>query len=186
MAPDRDFAAVLQAAREGDEGALTELYRALFPRLVRYVAAVEPTEAEDLACETWLHVVGALRRFRGDEGALRGLAFTIARRRVLDARRQRARRRTGPRDPSHLIEVGPVGDVESEALSSLGTDWAIKLVTSSLPRDQAEVVLLRVIGDLSTAIVATILGKRPGHVRVLQHRALHRLARVLERQDVTR
>jgi DNA-directed RNA polymerase specialized sigma24 family protein len=34
--------------------------------------------------------------------------------------------------------------------------------------------------------VAKIVGKRPGTVRVLQHRALRRLARVLERKGVTR
>ena len=37
-------------------------------------------------------------------------------------------------------------------------------------------VLLRVVAGLEVAEVATITGKRPGNVRVLSHRALHRLA----------
>jgi DNA-directed RNA polymerase specialized sigma24 family protein len=47
-------------------------------------------------------------------------------------------------------------------------------------------VLLSVLGDLGAKEVARIVGKRPGTVRVLQHRALRRLAHVLETQGVTR
>jgi RNA polymerase sigma-70 factor (ECF subfamily) len=186
MAPDRDFESLLVAAREGEGSALTELYRALYPRIVRYASAVEPAEAEDVACDAWLDVVRGLGRFQGDEAGLRAFAFTIARRRLLDLRRRHARRRTEPRDPQALAKAGPTGNVEDEALSSLGTDWAVSLITSSLSFDQAEIVLLRVIGDLDVETVARIVGKRPGTVRVLQHRALRRLARVLEREGVTR
>jgi RNA polymerase sigma-70 factor, ECF subfamily len=186
MLSRHDFEAALAAARDGEEWALTELYRVLYSRMVRYVGAVEPAEAEDIACDTWLDVVRGLRHFRGDEAGLRAFAFTIARRRLLDLRRRRARRRTDPRDPSTLIQAGPTGDAEEEALSSLGTTWAINLITSSLSADHAEIVLLRVIGDLDVDAVAKIVGKRPGNVRVLQHRALRRLARILQREGVTR
>jgi RNA polymerase sigma-70 factor (ECF subfamily) len=181
-----DFDAMLVAARDGEGWALTELYRVLYPRMVRYLGAVEPSETEDVACDAWLDVVRGLRRFRGDEAGLRAFAFTIARRRLLDHRRRRARRRTEPRDPRALVQAGPVGEVEEEALSSLGTEWAINLITSSLSSEQADVVLLRVIGDLDVDTVAKILGKRPGNVRVLQHRALRRLARILQKEGVTR
>jgi RNA polymerase sigma-70 factor (ECF subfamily) len=181
-----DFEEVLVAARDGEEWALTELYQALYPRMVRYVGAVEPADAEDVACDAWLDVVRGLRRFRGDEAGLRAFAFTIARRRLLDLRRQRARRRTDPRDPETFVQFGPTGNAEEEALSSLSTTWAINLIMSSLSADQAEIVLLRVIGDLDVDAVAKIVGKRPANVRVLQHRALRRLARILQREGVTR
>jgi RNA polymerase sigma-70 factor, ECF subfamily len=186
MPSSYDFEAMLVAARDGEGWALTELYRALYPRIVRYLGAVEPAEAEDVACDTWLDVVRGLGRFHGDQTGFRAFAFTIARRRLLDLRRQRARRRTEPRDLRTLIQAGPTGNVEDEALSSLGTDWAISLITSSLSLEQADVVLLRVIGDLDVGAVAKIVGKRPGHVRVLQHRALRRLARILQKEGVTR
>jgi RNA polymerase sigma-70 factor, ECF subfamily len=186
MTSGHDFEAVLVAARDGEEWALAELYRALYPRIVRYVGAVDAVEAEDVACDTWLDVVRGLGRFRGDEAGLRAFSFTIARRRLLDLRRQRARRRTEPRDHRALMQAGPIGNVEEEALSSLGTDWAVHLITSSLSSEQADVILLRVVGDLEVEAVAKIVRKRPGTVRVLQHRALRRLARVLEREGVTR
>jgi RNA polymerase sigma-70 factor, ECF subfamily len=186
MTSGHGFEAVLAAARTGEEWALTDLYRALYPTIVRYVRAVEPAEAEDVACDTWLDVVRSLDRFHGDEVAFRAFSFTIARRRVLDLRRRQARRRTEPRDPRSLVQAGPTGNVEEEALSSLATHWAISLITSSLSSEQADVVLLRVIGDLDVQTVARIVDKRPGTVRVMQHRALRRLARVLQREGVTR
>jgi DNA-directed RNA polymerase specialized sigma24 family protein len=55
-----------------------------------------------------------------------------------------------------------------------------------LPPDHAEVVLLRVLGDLDAAHVAEVMGRSVSWVRVTQHRALRRLAeRVGSRLDVT-
>ena len=180
------FDEVLAAAREGEGWALTQLYRAIYPRFVRYASAVAPSDAHDIAADAWLDIARSLDRFRGNEPAFRAWAFTIARRRLLDLQRRRARRRTDPVDPGDLVGTGGRGDAEEDALTSLGTDWAISLITSSLSRDQAEVVLLRVIGDLGVSEVAAIMGKRPGTIRVLQHRAIRRLAQVLRGEGVTR
>ena len=83
-----------------------------------------------------------------------------------------------------LIERGGIGDVEEEAMTTLTTEAAIARI-AALPPDQAEVVLLRVLGGLSVQEVAAIVGKRPGTARVLQHRALKRLAREVRREVVT-
>jgi RNA polymerase sigma-70 factor, ECF subfamily len=181
-----DFDHVLSCAREGDEDALTSLYRGLYPRFVRYVGAVMPSSAEDVAADAWLDVARSLGRFRGGESDFRAWAFTIVRRRLLDLRRAQARRRTDPVDPFALTEPVEGGNVEDEAIGSLEASWAVRLITSSLSRDQAEVVLLRVLGDLSVAQVAEIMGKRAGAIRVLQHRGLRRLAEAVRREGVTR
>jgi RNA polymerase sigma factor (sigma-70 family) len=186
MSYEDEFESRLAAAREGSERALTGIYRSVYPRIVAFLRGVEPADADDLASETWLDVAHGLKRFRGDERAFRAWAFTIARRRVSDLRRRRARKGTVSTAPHLLVDAGRVGSAEEEAFASLGTDWAFDLITSSLPRNLAEVVLLNVLGDLGTNEVARILGKRPGTVRVMQHRALRRLARALEAQGVTR
>jgi RNA polymerase sigma factor (sigma-70 family) len=180
------FDLVLSAAREGDEEALADLYRSIYPRFVRYAGAVDPSSAEDVAADAWLDVARSLGRFRGDESDFRAWAFTIVRRRMLDLRRRGVRRRTDPVDPLDLIATGDVGNVEDEAVVSLEASWAIDLITSALTRDQADVVLLRILADLSVDQVAELLDKRPGTVRVIQHRALRRLAEALRRERVTR
>ena len=54
---------------------------------------------------------------------------------------------------------------------------------SGLAPTQAEVVFLRVLAGLDVDDVAAILGKTPGAVRVLQHRALQRLREKLTVED---
>jgi RNA polymerase sigma-70 factor (ECF subfamily) len=167
--------ATIARARDGDRTALAELYRRLHPPILRYLGALEPAEAEDLASEVWLGVIANLDRFAGDERGLRAWTFTIARSRMTDLRRRRARRATVPASLEELEEHAGRRDVEEEALAALGTERALARI-AALPRDQAEVILLRVLGDLSVRDVAAIVRKRPGTVRVLQHRGLRRLA----------
>jgi RNA polymerase sigma-70 factor (ECF subfamily) len=51
-----------------------------------------------------------------------------------------------------------------------------------LPPDQAEVVVLRAVAGLDVGHVAAIVGKRPGTVRVLAYRGLHKLRELVEPQ----
>jgi RNA polymerase sigma-70 factor (ECF subfamily) len=146
---------------------LVELYREVYPRVLRYLRAMQPQDAEDLASDTWIDLASGLARFRGHQGDLRAFAFTIARRRLLDLRRRHARQRTTTVEIERLEALGNVGNIEDEALASLETGWAVALVASALPPAQAEVVLLRVLGDLSVDEVAKVVGKRPGNVRVM-------------------
>ncbi len=181
---DDRFPTTLEAARAGAGWALAELYRELHPRVIRYLRVMEPAEHEDLAADVWLETSDALERFEGDETALRALAFTIARRRVLDLQRRRARRATNPATEEDLVASAEAGDVEEEAMASLSTDAALRRI-SRLPPDQAQVILLRVLADLPVAEVAAILDKSPGAVRALQYRAIRRLARQDSREAVT-
>lgn len=178
------FESVLSGARAGAEWALTILYRDLHPRVLRYLSAREPAEAEDLSSEVWLDVAEGIGRFRGDEEGFRAWVFTIARRRLLDLRRWTTVRKAKPIPLELLGGDRGVGDVEDEALASLEADAALALI-ASLPPDQADVVLLRVLGDLSVADVARIVDKRPGAVRALHHRALRGLARIVSHEAVT-
>jgi RNA polymerase sigma-70 factor (ECF subfamily) len=118
-----------------------------------------------------------LRSFSGDELEFRAWLFTIARRALIDWQRHAARRpQTLP-----LVDANDPPDLDdpaSGAIESLATSRALNLIRA-LPPDQAEVILLRVVGGLDTSRVATVLGKRPGTVRVLQHRGLRRLADLL-------
>jgi RNA polymerase sigma-70 factor (ECF subfamily) len=62
---------------------------------------------------------------------------------------------------------------------------AVLVVIASLPRDQAEIIMLRVVAGLDTRHVAELVGKSPGAVRVAAHRGLRRLASLMSQTDVT-
>jgi RNA polymerase sigma-70 factor (ECF subfamily) len=52
------------------------------PALLLYLQVIAPDGAEDIAADTWTHVVRGLTGFRGDERAWRAWLFTTARRRA--------------------------------------------------------------------------------------------------------
>jgi RNA polymerase sigma-70 factor (ECF subfamily) len=170
-----EFPAVLQAASRGDQEAFGRLWHDLQPRVLRYFMVAAPAAAEDLASETWLGVVRGLDRFRGNEPSFRAWVFTIARHEVLDWRRRAARRVTEDLPVNGPPERAAPDDPATAAMDDLSTRAALAMV-ATLPPDQAEAVVLRVVVGLGVDRVAAIMGKRPGTVRVLTHRGLRRLA----------
>jgi RNA polymerase sigma-70 factor, ECF subfamily len=179
-----DFAAVLAAAQNGSEDAFSVLWRDANPALLRYLRVVVPEAAEDVAAETWVQVVRGLSRFTGDENAWRAWLFTTARRRLLDQARLRKRHPTEPLDEISAADVPRSPDAEQLAMDNLATESAIALL-AQLPAQQAEVILLRVVAGLDTEVVAEMLGRSPGAIRVAAHRGLKKLQSLLSGAGVT-
>lgn len=163
----------IERARGGDREALGDLWRSHQHLLLRYFRGRGAAAPEDLASQVWLDVARSLHRFDGDDVDFRRWLFTIARRRHIDDLR-----RTTRRPESADTDAGTdLEDHSAAAAFELGDDIdrALALVRE-LPADMAEAVLLRVVADLDVARVAEIMGRREGHVRVLVHRGLTKLA----------
>jgi RNA polymerase sigma-70 factor, ECF subfamily len=178
------FTVILTDAQGGDEEAFAFLFRAIQPVLLRYLRVIAPEAAEDVAGQTWLQVVAGLAGFRGGEEAFRAWLFTIARHRAIGAGRARARHHTITLDQheSELRLAAP--DASELALEAISTR-AVLASLSALPRDQAEIILLRVVAGLSVQDVARMVGKSPDAVRAAAHRGLRRLAAAVDRAGVT-
>jgi RNA polymerase sigma-70 factor (ECF subfamily) len=170
-----DLEAALAAARAGDEQGFAVVWRTLHPPLLRYLTVRGDDAPEDLAADTWMHVVRGLPGFRGGLPEFRAWLFTIARHRAVDQARARARQ---PRLALGLLleHSDPAPSAEHEADVNEATARAMRLV-ATLPAPQAEMVMLRVVAGLDVADIARLLGKKPGTVRVSVHRALKILAR---------
>jgi RNA polymerase sigma-70 factor (ECF subfamily) len=181
---DAPFQDLLAAARKGDEPALATLYRRLQPALLGYLHTQRPNDADDLASETWIAAARGLERFRGDEEDFRRWMFTIARRRLLDLYRDEARRPAAATRGAAAETAGIAPDAATEAIQAADVRFALSQI-ASLPADEAEVVVLRVVAGLSAKDVAEITGRTTVGVRVVQHRALKRLAGFLEKSLVT-
>ena len=179
--PQDDFGALLAAVRSGDEAAAVQLFSMHQPRLLRFLRALEPRVADDLAAEVWLAVVQTFPRFEGDAVDFRAWLFAIARRRIADHRRRGARRRTEPDDPTLVMSTidatSAHTDVADIVTSGLAAQSAVDEIVRHLTEDQAEVLLLRVLGDLSVTDVAVLMDRPASWVRVTQHRAVSRLGR---------
>lgn len=170
-----EFPEVMRAAMRGDETAFARLWRDNQPPLLRYLRVAAGGAAEDVASEVWLEVSRRLARFSGGESEFRAWLFTTARRRVIDLRRYAARHPTLLSQDLNDMDRRAPDDTAEAALDRMSTDAALALI-AGLPREQAEIIVLRSIAGLDVAQVAQIVGKRPGAVRVAAHRGLRALA----------
>jgi RNA polymerase sigma factor (sigma-70 family) len=171
------YDAILAAAKTGEPWAYTRLFEWLGRSVAGYLRGAGVEDPDGLANEVFLRVFGSVERFDGTEGRFRSWVFAIAHNLVIDDRRRRGRR------PQQAVLEGDVGPsapaAEDGALVALG-DERLRAVLADLPPDQRDVVLLRIIGDCSIEDTAAALGKKPGAVKSLQHRALAALRRRLD------
>lgn len=173
------FPEVLSAAQAGADWAWRRLYDSIAGRVRSYAAAQGARDPDELTGEVLLHLVRGIDRFTGDEGAFRSWVFVIAHHRVIDDRRRSRRRQ----DLQQRLQLAPAG-AEDDPLARLWPEeWAARL--GRLSEGQRTVLLLRVVSGLSADEVGRVIGKRPGAVRVLQHRALVRLQEICA-AEVTR
>lgn len=169
----------VQQMLAGDEVAFRVVYGAVHPPLLRYLTVlVGPTDAEDVAAEAWAQGFRDLARFSGDADGFRGWLTTIGRHRALDHLRRIRRQPHADADLDLALDLPAAHDVEADVLGSVGTEEVLALVRS-LPRDQAEAIVLRTVLGFDAPTAARILGKRPGAVRSAAHRGLKALAKRL-------
>lgn len=166
------------SARRGEAWALTEVWHRYSPAVMGYLRGRGVIEAEDMTSEVFLQVFRRIAAFRGGESDLRTFIFSVAHARYVDDRRRVVRRGIDAEfDPvSHDV---PVQSAETEAMRELGTQRAVALIETLSP-DQRDVLLLRIVADLSLEETARVLGKKVGAVKALQHRALGALRPVVE------
>ena len=178
------FSALLEAARVGDEPAWAAIYDRFAPVVLGYLKANRGPDPEDILSEVFLQVARDLNGFEGDERQFRAWVFTIAHHRLIDARRRSARRPVEPVAEPPEPEEDALPDAETEALMRICAEEVHRILEALSP-DQRAVLLLRVLGELTTAEVARALGKQPGAVKALQRRGLAAVQRQLGRRGVT-
>jgi RNA polymerase sigma factor (sigma-70 family) len=164
------FEETLDAARAGAESGWVSIYSELAPSVIGYLRGCRARDPEDIAGEVFLQVVRDLAGFDGNECEFRAWVFAIAHHRMLDDWRRAGRRpvevgfETAPED-------GAIENAEESALRRVATDRVLHILGELTPGQQ-EVLLLRVLGDLTVDEVARIVGKSSGSVKALQRRGL--------------
>ncbi len=173
---DEPFTALLTAAQAGGEWAYERLYRSLAPAVAGYLRAQGAPEPDDLTSDVFERAFSALGGFSGGEAAFRSWVFTIAHHRLTDERRRAGRR---PLQADADVPDRAGGDVEDDAARRLATERVRRLCDGLVP-DQRDVLLLRMLADLTVDDIAAALGKSPGAVKALQRRGLAALRRQLD------
>lgn len=174
---------VLLAAQTGEPWAMRALFDTLAPRVQGYLRARGAAEPEDLTSEVFLAVLPRLGEVVGGYAGLRSFVFSVAHARLVDSFRVRSRRPASlPYEARQDDRSSP--SAEDAADAGLGLDRATALL-SRLPDSQRDVLVLRVLGDLTVEQVAGVLGTTEGAVKQLQRRGLLALRALLAEGTVT-
>ena len=154
-------------------GVLVERYWAMAVA-IGYGTLMDPAEAEDVAQESFILAYSDRHKLR-DGSRFAGWLGKIVRRKSIDLIRKKARTKTVsisdiPEQAYSNIAPAPT----NPGLTELQQGFVRKAVRE-LPERFRQVVLMRFIGNLSTAEIARQLGKKPVTVRVCLHRAYKKL-----------
>lgn len=169
----------------GNREAFTTLYDRYSDRIYRHVlyrvSSVE--DAEDLTQLVFLNAWRAIGRYRITGSPFAAWLFTIAHNAVMTYYRRG--RPTVPLEGDAFEEERDDVDPEQAAESALNQE-RVRSAISQLRPDRQQVVSMRFLDDLPHKDIADTMGKSEGAVRVIQHRALLELRRMLredEQQD---
>ena len=184
--PDRDEPCppLLVAAKAGETWAWRELFETLSPALAGYLRVQGARDIDDLVSEVFMGVVQRIGSFEGSQEQFRSWVFVIAHHRLIDDRRKQARVPAVPYDATEPPDDAPAaGDASSDALDRMSAERMIALC-GRLVADQRDVLLLRLVGDLTIEQIAQIVDKSVGAVKALQRRGLAAMQRILSAEGV--
>ena len=173
----RTIDGLLPGARQFDENALSEVYRALNRPLYAYAYRLvgEACEAEDLVAETFRRFLLAMRNGGGPREHLAAYLYRTLHNLITD----RYRRRPAP-DLLLDESLEADGDDDPALAAPLHIEQArARAALWKLTPEQRLVITLKYFEGMSNEEVAAALGKPIGAVKSLQHRALEALRRLL-------
>ena len=168
----------VERARVGDVQALSSLYDCYFPRVYRYIYARtgSAAEAEDITAETFLRMLSGIGDFEWRQVPFAAWLFRIARNQVISYLRKNGGRRNDVPLAEWMVDTAP--DPLTQVEGRLSFEEVLE-AAKTLPNAQREVIWLRFAVGLSVGDTARVLGKREGNVKVLQHKAIAKLQKLL-------
>ena len=171
---EEELEAAVIAARGGDEMAFALLWRENNSRLTKFIQArtyKSDLDFEEIVSEVWMNVAKDVRKFKGDYSGFTAWVYSIARNRIVDASRKRDRTIRPQAELDEATWVPSKQNVEKDFEADANVKRIIDEI-NKLPAAQAEVLMLRVVSDLSVEEVAKIVKKSANSVRVLAHRGM--------------
>ena len=158
-----------------DAGAFAELYDIYVSAVYRFVflKVSNKEEAEDITSEVFMRAWDYMIDTASPAvGSFRALIYSIARNRIIDFYRDRARRKE--------CALTDVGDIHIRADLHLAVDVGMEtdrvlVLMKRLKDEYQEIIHLNHVAGLSIREIAKVLGKSSGSVRVTLHRAVKKM-----------
>jgi len=167
-------------AKEGEAEAFGLLYDFYMPRIYRFVLfkVGHREEAEDLTHQVFLKAWEHVETYESRGYPFGSWLYRIARNAVIDHhRRSKPQVSIDDLGPDILTEEGTQGkelDIKIE--------WSVMLESIFKLKDvEQDVLIMRFVDDLTHQEVAKAIGKSEGATKVIQHRALKNLKKLIEK-----
>lgn len=179
-AEDPEQEALLDRASRADPSALSKLYDQYVDKIYSYIYhRVGQTDlAEDLTGQVFMRMLEAVRGGRPWQTSFSGWLYRIAHNLVIDYYRRRHRATFVDIDEAPPIST-TIGDPERVTQARLESEH-LRTALGRLTEEQAQVITLRFLEELSIAEVAAIMEKTEGAIKALQYRAVLALRRVMQ------
>lgn len=159
-------------------GRLYEMYAGRVYRHVYYMVQ-KKEEAEDITAQAFLQAWQAIERYRPSGAPFLAWLLRIAHNLVIS--RFRSRREQLPLEEWRLVADG---DSLPETVCEAKDDGErLRQAIMNLKDVYRQVVVLRFVDDMDYQEVAAIMGRSVAAVRVIQHRALASLRRMMKETD---
>jgi RNA polymerase sigma-70 factor (ECF subfamily) len=175
--------ALIERACAGDRfaiGALYDLHNERIYRFILFRVNGNHSDAEDITAEVFIRMVEYLPRYEWKGVPFQAWLFRIAATQVVSHYRRPSNRASTP------IEDMDVADPHAGPDALVDHRLTLKDVyeaAKKLPEAQRRVIELRFGSDLSVRETAQILNKSENNVKVLQHKALERLKKLLRNDN---
>lgn len=172
--------ALVQKACGGDETAFGQIYDLYFEKVYRFVYfRVNHREAaEDLVSETFIRVWDKLPNIEGPR-SFNGWVYQIARNLVIDYYRSR-------KVTVDLDNLENILQYEDNVVDRTNLGFEMQTFLEALKKlsaDQQQVIKLKFLDELENDEIAKILDKSEGAIRVIQHRGMTELKKLLNQND---
>jgi RNA polymerase sigma-70 factor, ECF subfamily len=172
--------ALLDSAKRAEPAALGMLYDQYIDRIYAYIyhRVGQADLAEDLTAQVFMRMLEAVRTGHGWQTSFSGWLYRIAHNLVIDHYRRRGRATFVDIEDAAPMQAHSGNPVEST--ESQFERQRLRQALAELTEEQAQVISLRFLEDLSIAEVAVIMQKTEGAVKALQYRAVLALRRVMQ------
>ena len=175
---------LIQEAASGDAEAFGRLYDMNVDRIYKHVyyRVGNTKDAEDLTQEVFIRAWQAIGRYKITASPFIAWLMRISHNLVIDYYRSTKDTAYLDSEPAFISSTSSTERLAEEHYNQQELRKAIL----QLPDDQQQVILMSFIEGFSYVEIAGVLGKREGTVRVILHRALKKLRKILETEKFLR
>jgi RNA polymerase sigma-70 factor (ECF subfamily) len=169
---------LVNAAIRGESSAFGALYDEYQPKIYRFILlkVSHREEAEDLTHQVFLNAWVNIEKYRHRGHPFSSWLYRIARNQVID--HYRTRKSDIALDEELAEELTEAGGTSETVEMRLRMEEVFRGVRT-LRSDYQDVVLMRFVEDLSLKEIAEALDKSEGAIKLMQHRAMQELKKIL-------